>query len=93
MNALRRSILNSKENTKCQLIVPASDFRKLEKISHLKPDVAVLDLEDGVAIGSKELARQNIVKLLAGTDRRCPDVEVAVRLNHINSNGNATWLT
>ena len=48
--------------------VPGSDERKLAKIPKLGADCIVLDLEDGVALSKKEVARSRVFKALNVSD-------------------------
>ncbi|XP_053563788.1 citramalyl-CoA lyase, mitochondrial [Bombina bombina] len=66
------------------LYIPGNDERKIQKITTLNVDCAVLDCEDGVAINKKVEARYTIVKALEehdlGTTEKC------VRINSVSSN-------
>jgi citrate lyase subunit beta / citryl-CoA lyase len=61
------------------LFVPASKERALEKAVHLKPDVLILDLEDGVAHDDKGMARAQAVALLRSG--RLDGQRVVIRVN------------
>ncbi|XP_042316027.1 citramalyl-CoA lyase, mitochondrial isoform X2 [Sceloporus undulatus] len=65
------------------LYVPADDVRKIQKISSLNVDCAVLDCEDGVALNRKADARVKSVKALEefefGRTEKC------VRINSVTS--------
>nr|DBA33110.1 TPA: hypothetical protein GDO54_000840 [Pyxicephalus adspersus] len=65
------------------LYIPGNDERKIQKISTLNVDCAVLDCEDGVAINKKVEARENIVKTLEGCD--LGNSEKCVRVNSVSS--------
>jgi citrate lyase beta subunit len=62
------------------LVVPGSSERMLAKAAVLSADEIVLDLEDAVAVGAKEQARELVLGTLADLDRR-----VAVRINEVGS--------
>lgn len=51
-----------------QLYMPGDDQRKIEKGTTLGVDSLVLDIEDGVALGRKEVARQMIAESLRTLD-------------------------
>ena len=61
------------------LTVPGDDERKLAKAAGLEPDEVILDLEDAVAPGRKELARETVARALHDHDWRA--ATVAVRVN------------
>jgi citrate lyase subunit beta/citryl-CoA lyase len=48
------------------LYVPADNARRVEKALHSGADVAILDLEDAVAVSKKEAARNDLKSLLSG---------------------------
>ncbi|GBN86219.1 Citramalyl-CoA lyase, mitochondrial [Araneus ventricosus] len=65
------------------LYVPGHDRRKIEKLSNLNVDCAVLDCEDGVAANKKTDAR-NVIREIAGFfDFK--KIEFAVRINSVDS--------
>ncbi|KAM8977478.1 citramalyl-CoA lyase, mitochondrial [Pelodytes ibericus] len=66
------------------LYIPGNDERKIQKISSLGVDCAVLDCEDGVAINKKVEARHTIVKTLEEFD--LGNTEKCVRINSVSSN-------
>jgi citrate lyase subunit beta/citryl-CoA lyase len=66
---LRRSVL----------CLPASNKRAIDKLASLDSDAVILDLEDAVADGQKQEARDNIRAFLAGN--RLPGREIVVRVN------------
>ncbi|KAE8625892.1 hypothetical protein XENTR_v10006432 [Xenopus tropicalis] len=65
------------------LYIPGNDERKIQKISSLSVDCAVLDCEDGVAINKKVEARTTIVKTLEELD--LGSTEKCVRINSVSS--------
>ncbi|GIX85457.1 citramalyl-CoA lyase, mitochondrial [Caerostris extrusa] len=65
------------------LYVPGNDRRKIEKLSNLKVDCAVLDCEDGVAINKKSEARNVIREIAESFDFK--NIEFAVRINSLDS--------
>lgn len=65
------------------LYVPGSDWRKMEKAAGLGVDCVCLDLEDGVAPGSKAEARELIAKALSELD--FGNSERLVRVNAADS--------
>ncbi|XP_060072176.1 citramalyl-CoA lyase, mitochondrial-like [Ylistrum balloti] len=65
------------------LYVPGSDERKLQKITGLDVDCAVMDCEDGVAANRKEEARNTIKKALDELD--FGRTECVVRVNSVDS--------
>eukprot|EP01137_Pigoraptor_chileana_P009962 Opistho-2@58965 len=70
---LRRTLLN----------VPGSDLKKIVKATSLPADSIVLDLEDGVSINLKEVARKTVVEALQNQD--FGKAERCVRINGIRS--------
>lgn len=65
------------------MYVPGNDKRKIEKISSIGVDCAVLDLEDGVAANKKTEAREFIENIPADFD--FGRSEHAVRVNSVQS--------
>ena len=69
------------------LYVPGSSEKMLAKVPTIKVDSLVLELEDGVALTSKAVARQNIAAYLDNLpskgDHQC--FELGVRINSISS--------
>ncbi|SHM94268.1 citrate lyase subunit beta / citryl-CoA lyase [Roseibium suaedae] len=65
------------------LYMPGSNARALEKAQTLDVDCLILDLEDAVALDSKEIARQQIVSAVAsgGYGER----EVVIRINGLDT--------
>jgi len=64
--------------------VPGSDERKLSKAKTLTSDTIVFDLEDGVPLASKTVARGMVVSSLADPSLP-PRAERAVRINGVGS--------
>jgi citrate lyase subunit beta/citryl-CoA lyase len=71
-NRLRRSVL----------YVPASNEKALAKLATLDCDAAIIDLEDAVAPGEKEKARETMREFLGRTDRGRK--EILVRINALS---------
>lgn len=72
----RRALLN----------VPGNDMRKLEKAIGLSVDTIVLDLEDGVPLNKKDIARENIIQLVRNHGEMISkNKELVIRMNHINT--------
>ncbi|XP_056285367.1 citramalyl-CoA lyase, mitochondrial [Pseudoliparis swirei] len=65
------------------LYCPGDDERKLRKLASLDVDCAVLDCEDGVALGKKTDARETISRMLAELD--LGRTEKCVRVNSVSS--------
>uniref|UniRef100_A0A914Z2V9 Citramalyl-CoA lyase, mitochondrial n=1 Tax=Panagrolaimus superbus TaxID=310955 RepID=A0A914Z2V9_9BILA len=69
------------------LYVPGSNEKMLTKVPTIKVDSLVLELEDGVALTSKTIARHNIAKYLDNLeskgDHQC--FELGVRINSVSS--------
>src|SRR3546814_12840746 len=63
------------------LVVPASDPRKVARALASAADEVVLDLEDAVAIGAKDSARDHVVEVLA----QQPEKPLAIRINQIGT--------
>src|SRR3546814_16812993 len=63
------------------LVVPASDPRKVARALASAADEVVLDLEDAVAIGAKDSARDHVVGVLA----QQPEKPLAIRINQIGT--------
>jgi citrate lyase subunit beta/citryl-CoA lyase len=61
------------------LTVPGDDARKLEKAAGIAADEVILDLEDAVAAGRKDEARETVARALRDHDWRA--VTVAIRVN------------
>uniref|UniRef100_A0A8C5BJQ8 Citrate lyase beta like n=1 Tax=Gadus morhua TaxID=8049 RepID=A0A8C5BJQ8_GADMO len=65
------------------LYCPGDDRRKLAKLATLDVDCAVLDCEDGVALGRKSEARETIAAVLGELD--LGRTEKCVRVNSVSS--------
>ena len=65
------------------LYTPGDDLKKISKAVTLGVDCACLDMEDGVAINRKEVARQTIAKALSTLD--FGNTERLVRINPVGS--------
>ncbi|KAK5969750.1 Citrate lyase subunit beta protein mitochondrial [Trichostrongylus colubriformis] len=68
------------------LYVPASNQKMLDKVPNIQADCVVLELEDGVAITSKEVARRQATQALdklSGERLRC--FELGLRVNSVAS--------
>lgn len=65
------------------LFIPADKERMLDKINILSPDAFILDLEDNVSAGNKEIARINISNKLTSLDIR--DKIIFIRVNDLDS--------
>lgn len=65
------------------LYVPGDDWRKITKATMLGVDCVCLDMEDGVALNHKDVARQTIPRALAELD--FGSAERLVRINAIGS--------
>ena len=55
------SIIKKIRPRRCQLSVPASSKKMIEKAASIKVDGVILDLEDSVAPDQKESARHQII--------------------------------
>lgn len=60
---------------------PGADERKITKAQSLGADALVLDLEDGVAMDRKDVARDLVVATLNDTTKNFGDSELCVRIN------------
>lgn len=69
------------------LFVPGANARALEKAPGISADAFILDLEDSVAPGAKELARRQVGEQVAG--RKFGRREVIIRVNGLDTHG---WL-
>ena len=69
-------------SARSHLYVPANDLERLTKALGRGADALIVDLEDGVAPGDKDLARQNLVSFLNELNS---EVEIWVRVNPENS--------
>lgn len=66
---------------RCALIVPASDPHKVAKALASTADQVVLDLEDAIAVGAKDSARQAAVATLSWALDHPNHPDIAVRVN------------
>jgi citrate lyase subunit beta-like protein len=66
------------------MYVPGMDQRKLNKVSSLNVDTAVLDIEDGVAVNQKAKAREMVPEALKSVDFGTR-TEKVVRVNGVDS--------
>ncbi|PRZ44269.1 citrate lyase subunit beta/citryl-CoA lyase [Antricoccus suffuscus] len=67
------------------LFMPASKPTMAAKIPDIRPDVAVLDLEDAVQHGAKSQAREQLRAILTQTQLLDGDVPILVRVNEMGS--------
>lgn len=76
------SIDQSRPN-RSALYLPASNARAIEKARQLPADVIIFDLEDAVAPGMKDQARENLLKAFSdgGFGRR----RLVIRVNHVDT--------
>ena len=63
---------------RCQLSVPASSQKMIEKASSIKVDGVILDLEDSVAPDQKESARHQIIEGLKQLDWKASSVSIRI---------------
>lgn len=63
---------------RCQLSVPASSQKMIEKASSIKVDGVILDLEDSVAPDQKESARHQIIEGLKQLDWKAGSVSIRI---------------
>ena len=63
---------------RCQLSVPASSQKMIEKASSIKVDGVILDLEDSVAPDQKEAARHQIIEGLKQLDWKASSVSIRI---------------
>ena len=68
---------------RCQLSVPASSKKMIEKASSMKVDGVILDLEDSVAPDQKKFARYQIIDGLKQLDWKASSV--SIRINATNT--------
>src|SRR4051794_17736370 len=69
------------------LTVPGDDERKLAKAAGIEADEVILDLEDAVAEGRKDAARETVARALRDLEWRA--ATVAVRVNDARSRWHA----
>ncbi|KAK6052610.1 HpcH/HpaI aldolase/citrate lyase family protein [Cooperia oncophora] len=68
------------------LYVPASNQKMLDKVPNIKADCVVLELEDGVAMTSKEIARRQATQALDKlSGQRLSCFELGLRVNSVAS--------
>jgi citrate lyase subunit beta / citryl-CoA lyase len=51
-------------STRSHLYVPANDLERLKKSIERGADALIIDLEDGVSVNDKDLARENLANWL-----------------------------
>jgi citrate lyase beta subunit len=68
---------------RAQMYVPGDDMHKIQKAAALGVDSLILDIEDGVAVSQKDVARKTIVEALATLD--FGRSERLVRINPVES--------
>jgi len=68
---------------RCELYVPGTQAKIIPKAAKSAADVIVMDLEDSVSAGEKEIARKNVIKALQEVDFGTKTV--AVRINGLYS--------
>ena len=73
------------ETRRVLLFMPGDDRRKIEKGASLSVDSVIMDLEDGVALNSKEAARKTVYAALTEID--FGETERLVRLNPVDTVG------
>ena len=64
--------------SRSHLYVPANDLGRLEKALDRGADALIVDLEDGVSLADKDLARKNLALFLSSLNST---VEIWVRVN------------
>ena len=64
--------------SRSHLYVPANDLGRLEKALDRGADALIVDLEDGVSLADKDLARKNLALFLISLNST---VEIWVRVN------------
>ena len=72
------SILKKIRPRRCQISVPASSKKMIEKASSIRVDGVILDLEDSVAPDQKESARYQIIDGLKQLDWKASSVSVRI---------------
>ena len=96
MSNFKKSIFNQEMSLRklwprrALFYTPGSDLRKMAKIGKLKgsaaPDFVAVDIEDGVAMSAKDVARKNIIdnydELLANRDAK---TQIGIRVNSVSS--------
>ncbi|KAJ1961979.1 hypothetical protein GGI12_002935 [Dipsacomyces acuminosporus] len=74
--------LSSEKLRRTVLYVPCSEERKIQKSLTSKADCVMYDLEDGVALNRKGLARELVLNALAANNNK---TELGVRINAIGT--------
>ena len=72
------SIIKKIRPRRCQLSVPASSKKMIEKAASIKVDGVILDLEDSVAPDQKESARHQIIDGLTQLDWKASSISVRI---------------
>ena len=72
------SIIKKIRPRRCQLSVPASSKKMIEKAASIKVDGVILDLEDSVAPDQKESARHQIIDGLTQLDWKASSVSIRI---------------
>ena len=75
----------SKTKKRSVIMVSGHQIKHLKKIPSLPADVIMLNLEDGVPKGKKEIARYNIAVFLSNTEKL--NKEIVIRVNALNEGG------
>ena len=70
---------------RCELAVPASNVKMIEKSADSDADFVFLDLEDAVAPGDKVQARKNAIEAVNGIDWSGKGKTIAVRINGLDT--------
>ena len=70
---------------RCELAVPASSVKMIEKSADSDADFVFLDLEDAVAPGDKVQARKNAIEAVNGIDWKGKGKTIAVRINGLDT--------
>jgi citrate lyase beta subunit len=70
---------------RCELAVPASSIKMIEKSADSDADFVFLDLEDAVAPGDKVQARKNAIEAVNGIDWAGKGKTIAVRINGLDT--------
>ncbi len=69
-------------STRSHLYVPANDLGRLKKSTERGADALIIDLEDGVSVSDKGLARENLANWLESSSSQG---QIWVRVNHETS--------
>ena len=72
------SIIKKIRPRRCQLSVPASSKKMIEKAASIKVDGVILDLEDSVAPDQKESARHQIIDGITQLDWKASSISVRI---------------